>query len=246
MDSKRLCLALHKTRLSPFLKYILLFLHQGTAFPLQCRCRSPHSAVTGIKFVNSWQGQAAASHCLGGDSVSCSPLPTEVEGGESRAAGMPQAGAAPAASPHPRSASASQSLFRSQKSGWWWGRKAPLLLLLAHSDFISSLGGEAARCETWDVAFLGCRTVSPFNVAPSLCTPTCSSAALSGNVDRGRGWLSQFVFLLLLFPLLFFFGNLFSSSQCPLDGQEQETSTQRREDDFYLAAATSGVYPSRH
>lgn len=82
---------------------------------------------------------------------------------------------------------------------------------LAHSDFFSSLSGEAARCETWDVALLGCRMVSDFNVALSLCRPMCNSTMLSRNTDYGRGWLNWFGFLLLLFPLLFFFGNVFSS-----------------------------------
>lgn len=38
----------------------------------------------------------------------------------------------------------------------------------------------------------------------------------------------------------------FSSSYCPLDGQEQDSSVQQREDDFYLVPATSRAHLSRH
>lgn len=54
------------------------------------------------------------------------------------------------------------------------------------------------------------------------------------------------VFFRSYFPLLFFFGNLFSSSRCPLDGQEEGSSAQQKEDDFYLVAAMSRAYLSRH
>lgn len=113
--------------------------------------------------------------------------------GQAEAVGVGMGRICPALPPHPESVSVSKNLFNSQKNGDGGEEGLYSSCFLSHGDSLVSLSGEAARCDTWDVAALGCRMVPGCNVALSLYRPMCSTVVLSGEMDHGRGWLHQLV-----------------------------------------------------
>lgn len=74
---------------------------------------------------------------------------------EARAVGAGMGRICPVLSPHPASVSVPKNFFNSQKSSDGGEEGLYSSCFLSHRDSLVSLSGEAARCDTWDVAALG-------------------------------------------------------------------------------------------